>query len=256
VNRRIILDPKPRRPQLPAYTEIDHKEIREAAAAWDAAKTTLESARKDLTELEQTREAAEWRDAETAEKARAEGKAEPKRTHVAAHDRKTDEARHEFKVAQLAETRTFDELQAALDEHQIEWAQSIERDVQTLDDEWTAALNALITLHAQRSRVLAIRAQVVGEGRRAASALGFKPSQIRDLDFATGTNDRQMTGYVAVGDVFGRLADLGMPEPPAPEPVQHPPLRPNTSNLLRGQAGVEDEIAERRRFAELTARGD
>ncbi len=253
---RIILDPKPRLPQLPPYVEIDNGPIREAAAAWDAAKAALESARKDLTELELTREQSEWADAEAAENARAEGKAEPKRTHVAAHDRKTDEARHEFKVAQLAETRTFDALQAALDEGQNEWAESIERDVQTLDDEWTAALNTLIALHAQRSRVLAIRAQVVGEGRRAVSALGFKPSQIRDLDFATGTNDRQMTGYVAVGDVFGRLADLGMLEPPAPEPVQHPPLRPNVSNPLRGQGPVEAEIAERRRWAEMTAAGD
>jgi chromosome segregation ATPase len=128
-----VLEKKPRLPQLPNYVEIDHATIRDAAAAWDAAKAALESARKDLTELEQTREAAEWADAEAAEAARAEGKPEPKRSHVAAHDKKLDVARHEWKVAQLAEERTFDALQAALDEHAGEWSQTVEHDVQTLE---------------------------------------------------------------------------------------------------------------------------
>src|SRR4051794_751405 len=114
--RRIVLDRKPLRPQLPSYTEIDNGPIREAAAAWDAANATLESSRKDVIELEQTREAAEWRDAEAADRARAEGKAEPKRSHVAAHDKKLDDARHGLKVETLAEDRAFNALQGAVDE--------------------------------------------------------------------------------------------------------------------------------------------
>jgi hypothetical protein len=222
---RIVLEKKTRLPQLPNYVEIDQGVIRDAAAAWDAAKAALDSGRKDLTELEQTREAAEWRDAEAAEAARAEAKPEPKRSHVAAHDKKLDVARHEWKVAQLAEERTFDALQAALDEHHAEWAETVEHDVQSLDDDWSAAVNALVELHATRSRALAIRAMVIGE-QRGAAALGFKPSQIRGIDFASHTG--RQTGYVAAGDVLGALADLGMPEPPKPEPVQH--AAPTSSN--------------------------
>jgi hypothetical protein len=246
---RIILDQKPRRPQLPVYTEIDQKDIREAAAAWDAAKAALDSARKDLTELEQTREAAEWADAEDADRARAEGgKPEPKRSHVAAHDKKLDAARHEHKVAQLADERTFNGLQDALDEHQDEWAESVEHDVAALDDEWTAAVNALVELHATRSRALAIRAMVVGD-QRGAAALGLSPSQIRGIDFASGTG--RQTGYVAAGDVLVALAGLGMPEPVVDTaPQEHaPPVRPEGSPL-RGQGSVEQEVAERREFAQ------
>jgi len=101
--KRIVLDriPQRRNPQLPPYTEINHPVIREAAAAWDGARATLESARREVVELEQTAEQAQWADAEAAEQARAEGKAEPKRTHIAAHEKKLDAARHEAKVAEL-----------------------------------------------------------------------------------------------------------------------------------------------------------
>jgi len=244
---RIILERKPRLPQLPNYVEIDHATIREAAAAWDAAQASLDSARKDLTELEQTGDAAEWADAEAAEQARAEGKPEPKRSHVAAHDKKLDVARHEFKVAQLAEDRTFNALQAALDEHQAEWSQTVEQGVQTLDEEWAAAVNALAELHATRSRSLAIRRMVVGDQRGAAS-LALKPSQIRGIDFASGTG--RQTGYVAAEDLLGALGALGMPEPESAPPAQEHIAPKGISNPLRGQGGVEAEIAERRAFAE------
>jgi hypothetical protein len=245
---RIILDPKPRRPQLPVHTEIDHPAIREAAAAWDGAKATLEGARKDLVELEQTRDAAEWRDAEAAQEARAAGKPEPKRSHVAVHDKKLDEARHRLKVETLSETQAFNSLQDALDEHQADWGESVERAVQAVNDEWTSALEQLVEIHARRSALLAIKAMVVGGDQPSVAAMGFRSGQIRGLDFAQGAG--RQTGYVPTGDVFAGLEALGMPAPPTPEPVQH--AVPRGSNPLRGQAGVEHEIAERRRFAELT----
>jgi hypothetical protein len=237
---RIVLERKPWRPQLPPYDQIDQDEIREAAAAWDAAKASLESARRDVVELEGTREAAEWLDAEAAEKARAEGKPEPKRSHVAEHDKKLDQAQHEHRVAQLTEERTFNELQAALDEHQGEWAESIERAVKALDEQWAATVNQLTTLHAQRASVFTVRRLVVG-GQRDVGIVGFTPSQIHDIEFAPFTH--KQIGHVAVGDVLAGLADLGF-EPAVETPVERP--RPKS-----GHDPFEDEAADRRREAKL-----
>jgi hypothetical protein len=224
--KRIVLDriPQRRNPQLPPYTEIDHPLIRQAAAEWDGARTTLESSRREVVELEQTREAAEWKDAEAAEQARAEGKAEPKRTHIAAHEKKLDQARHEAKVAELAEDRAFTTLQSALDEHTAAWAQSIEVDVQELNEEWQAALAALSALHARRSRALSIRSMVVGP-TPGAGAVPFTPAQLLNVELASG--QARETAYVHTGDVLASLAALGTPEPLAePSPQQHrPPMR-------------------------------
>jgi hypothetical protein len=247
---RIILDPKPRLPQLPVYTEIDHKEIRDAAAAWDAAKVSLDESKKSLIQLEQELPQAQHEDAAADEQLRAEG-GKPKlkgRPATQRHEKAIADAAHEQRVCQLAEERTFDALQAALDEHHAEWAETVERDVAALDDDWSAAVNALVELHATRSRALVIRAMLVGD-QRGAAALGFKPSQIRGIDFQSGT--ARQIGYVGAVDVLAALADLGMP-PVVVEaaPVEHaPPGRPDGSPN-RGQGSVEAEIAERREFAQ------
>jgi hypothetical protein len=234
---------------LPPYEAISCTPICEATAGLDAAKAACLSARRDLIELEQTKEAAEWRDAEAADKARAEGKAEPKRSHVAVHDRKTDEARHEHKVATLAETRARDALQVALDEHGQTWVEEVTGSVEALRIEWQNAIEGLLALHGRFGAELSVARAVVGN-KPGVAALGFKPSQIRDIDFAVGTNNRVNTGWIATGEVLAGLADLGTPQP-EPEPFQPTPLpRGHGSSLLRGQAGVEDEIAERREFAE------
>jgi hypothetical protein len=221
--KRIVLDriPQRRNPQLPPYTEIDHPVIREAAAAWDGARSTLTSARQEVVELEQTAEQAQWADAEAAEKARAEGKAEPKRTHIAAHEKKLDQARHEAKVAELAEDRAFNDLQSALDEHTATWAASVDADVQALDDEWQNALAALTTLHERRSSALAIRSMVVGETPNA-GAVGFTAWQIMNVELASGQAHEK--GYVQTGDVLAGLAALGAPKSLGAEtPQQHRP---------------------------------
>jgi hypothetical protein len=249
----IELERKPQRPQLPDPAAIDHAVISEAAAGWNAARAALETARKDVNELELTKEAAEWKDAEAAEAARAEGKPEPKRTHVAAHDKKLDEARHEQRIATLAEQRTFDALQAAVDAHQGEWAESVERDVEALDGEWADVVDQLLNLHARRTRALAVRRLVVGGGRRTDTALGFLIGQIHEIGFASGQG-RNARGWIAAGDVLGALADLGMPEPVIePTPVQHRPPNGPLRSPNRGMAPVEEEIAERREFAEHAA---
>lgn len=234
---------------LPPYEAISCIPIREAATGLDAAKAVCLSARRDLIELEQTREAAEWRDAEAADKVRAEGKAEPKRSHVAAHDKKLDEARHERKVATLAEARALDALQAALDEHGQAWVESIDAELANLDDGWTEQIGKLIALHEKRSAVIVTRSKVCRPSVRA-GAVGFKPSEIKGLEWASGVSDRQ-TGYVEPASVFGALNELGMPAPVVErEPQQHrPPVMPN-NGPTRGLPAVEAEITERREFAE------
>jgi hypothetical protein len=222
--KRIVLDriPQRRNPQLPPYTEIDHPAIREAAAAWDGARATLESARRDVVELEQTREQAEWKDAEAAERARAEGKAEPKRTHVAAHEKKLDAARHEAKIAELAEDRAFNVLQDALDEHSGQWAETIEQETHRLADEWAEVIATVTAVHERRSRLLAIRSMVVGE-TPGAGVVGFTPSQLLNVEFASGARE---TAFVQTGDVLAALAALGASEQREDTPRQQhrPPM--------------------------------
>lgn len=243
---RIILDPKPRLPQLPPYVEIDNGPIREAAAAWDAAKAALDESKKTLVQLEQELPNAHLEDARADERLRAEGKAKLKgRPATQAAEKAIADAAHEHLVAQLGEETAFNGLQDALDKNQAEWAESVESDTQRLDAEWAEAINAIVSLHRRRVRALVIRAMVVGgDERTAVAALGLKPSQIRNLDFGEGTTDR-MTGWVDTGDVFAKLADLGMPEPPKPEPVQHPPLRPRP--MFRSDS---KEAAEQRQYRE------
>lgn len=240
------------RERLPNYTEIDHPVIREAAAAWDAAKATLETAKKDLTELEQTREQAEWADAEAAEKARAEGKAEPKRTHVAQHDKKTDEARHELKVATLAEQRAFDALQAALDAHQGEWAASIEKDVQQLDEEWQTALATLRTIHTQRARAYAIRKQVVGGKLPQVGVTPLGP-------IAQGAENGQKlrAAVVQTDALLAVLAKLGerVPEEPREEPERPEPQSRWDAEVEDRQQEYAAEAEGRRHAVEHAAAG-
>jgi hypothetical protein len=234
---------------LPAYEQISSEPIRESAARFDAARSAREQARKDLIELEQTREAAEWADAEAAEKARAEGKAEPKRSHVAVHDKKTDEVRHELKVATLAETRARDVLQAAIGEHGGAWAGEVGESVEALSAEWADTVEGLIALHGRLTAALSV-ARVVGIGTvPRIRALPFRRRQIENAEFASPQQD--VPAYVPTGDVLAALASVIEPEPDVEKtPVQHPPRRGEGSNLLRGRGDVENEIAERRAFDE------
>lgn len=234
---------------LPPYEAITCTPIREAAAGLDAAKAAKLAARRDLTELEQTREQAEWADAEAAEAARSAGKPEPKRSHAAAHDRKTDEARHELKVAELALQRAEQNLADAIEQHGDAWGDEARESVEALTGQWAAQCGELTALHAQLASALSVARTVVGENRRGAATIGLTPAQIRDIEFASGQG--RVTGYVATPDVLAALAELGMPvEPDETKPQQHrPPVMPNNSPT-RGLPAVEAEINERREFLE------
>jgi hypothetical protein len=246
---RIVLEKKPRLPQLPNYVEIDHAAIRDAAAAWDAAKAALDESKKTHTQLELELPAAHLEDARADERLRAEGARLKGRPATQAAEKAIAAAEHEELVAQLIEETAFDALQAALDGPALgEWAESVEHDVAALDEEWMAAVNGLVELHATRSRALAIRAMVLGEQAHA-EKLGFTPAQIRGIEFAS--HQARATGYVETGDVFAGLAELGMPPVVEATPVEHAsPVKRGGSPMTRGQGPVEEEIAERREFAE------
>lgn len=235
---------------LPPYEAISCTPISEAAAGLDAANAACLSAQRDLTELEQTREQAEWADAEAAEKARAEGTAEPKRSHVASHDKKLDAARHEHKVAKLAQTRARGALEAALAEHGEAWAGALTTSVEAMSAQWERVVGELIGLHGQLDAAVKV-ARVVGIGELpSVGALPFARKQIKNVEFASG--QRPAPAYVPTGDVLAALASVTEPEPDIDtSPVEHPPLgKGRGSALLRGQTGVENEIAERGAFAE------
>jgi hypothetical protein len=231
---------------LPSYEQISSEPIRETAAAFSAARAAKEQARKDLIELEQTREAAEWADAEAAEKARTEGKTEPKRSHVAEHEKKTDAARHELKVATLAETRARDALQAAVVEHGAAWAAEVAESVQALSAEWGNAVEGLVGLHGRLSAALSV-ARVVGVGKvPKVGALPFSRRQITNAEFASPQPDQP--AYVGTGAVLAALARVVQPESDADEaPAEHGQWLYG-SNPLRGRGDVENEIAEREAF--------
>jgi hypothetical protein len=230
---------------LPPYEQISSEPIREAAATLSAARSAKEQARKDLIELEQTRESAEWADAEASEQAQAEGRAEPKRTLVAAHDKKTDEARHKTKVSDLAHTRARGALEAALAEHGQAWADELATSVEAMRVEWGNVVEGLIGLHGRLSAALSV-ARVVGIGELPKiGALPFRRRQIQNADFASPQPD--VPAFVPTGDVLAALAGVLEVQPDIEKtPVQHPHLK--GASELRGQARVEDEIAERAEF--------
>jgi hypothetical protein len=235
---------------LPHYEAISCTPISEAAAGLDAAKAACLSAQRDLTELEQTREQAEWADAEAAENARAEGKAEPKRSHIAEHDKKLDVARHEHKVAELAQTRACGALEAALAEHGEAWAYALTTSIEAMKTQWERGVGELIGVHGQLGAAVKV-ARAVGIGELpSVGVLPFARKQIKNVEFASG--QRPAPAYVSLGDVLAALASVTEPEPDIdPSPVKHPPLvEGRGSALLRGQTGVESEIAERSAFAE------
>lgn len=196
--------------KLPPYEQITCAPIREAAANLDAARAALSQAKRDVKQLEQERPHAEWRDAEAAEQARAEGKSEPKRSCVVAHDRKLDQARHEEKIATLAAERARKELVAARERHGDAWGDEVDQACSELVEQWSAKLAELGTLYGELAQAFVVRRTVFGgEGPRL-GAIGVEQRQIGGLEFAMG--QRGQVGWVQVPDVLGLLADIGTPD--------------------------------------------
>lgn len=245
--RRIVLERNPigpQRAQLPPYQEISHDVIAAKAAEWDAAKAALNEVKRTEVELEQTRPQAEQADAETCEQARHEGKPDPKRTHVAAHDRKLDSARHEHRVAVIAERRAFGALQSALDEHQEAWLGEAAQLVVGLDERWQEAIADVAKLAAERQRAVRV-ARLIGSEHPRVAAIPLSRRQLAGIELLHGSPD---TAHVAVEDLLAGLADLGAPPPEEPAREPQKPIR--TQSLTESHGGQQREADERRAFNE------
>jgi hypothetical protein len=248
--RRIILEHEPlgpRRAQLPAYSEVSHDVIAAKAAEWDAAKAALNEAKRTEVELEQTRAQAEQADAEACEQARHEGKPDPKRTRVAAHDRKLDSARHEHRVAVIAEDRAFNALQSALDEHLDAWLTEVSAEVESLDERWQEAVDSVSKLHAERAHAVRV-ARMIGSEHQAVAVVPLERRQLAGIELMNGS---PTTAHVAVEHMLGGLQALGVPPEPEPEPERQKPVR--TQGLAESHGGAQREMQERRRFNEHMA---
>lgn len=237
---------------LPPYESISCEPIRQAAAEHNAARSAKEQARKDLIELEQTREAAEWRDAEAAEQAQAEGKPEPKRSHVAAHDKQTDAARHGAKVAELAHTRARGALEAALAEHGEAWASELTSSIEQMSAEWGNALTELIDLHTRLAGALSVARRVGIGDLPNIDALAFSRRQIQNAEFASPQPN--VPAYIPAGDVLAALATVIEVAEPGAEKTNVagavPLRRIRMLSPNAGQRGTDDEMESRRAFTE------
>lgn len=230
------------------YEAISCEPIRRAAAALSAAKAAAHEARKTHVQLTQELPNAHLEDARADELARAEGKPKLKgRPATQAAEKAIDDAEHEQRVSVLAAQRAKRELATAIDEHGNTWAAEVADATGALRADWQTSIGELIGLYGRLSAALSV-AHVVGADVPGMAAVRFRARQIDELEIASGQHDPH--GLISTGDVLAGLADLGTPEPEhEPEPVQRTRAGAG-SDLLRGQAGVEAEIAERRQFAE------
>ena len=229
------------------YEAISHEAIRDAVAALDAARATADEAKKTHVQLEQELPNAQQQDAAADERLRAEGKPKLKgRPATQAAEKGIADAEHERRVCELAVDRARSELAAALDEHGAAWTAEVDADVQTMTVEWQNTVEGLSALHSRFVESLRIARVVgIGVGPRIGT-VPFERRAIENVEFAAG--QPKMPAYIAMGEVLAALIGVVEPEPPEPEPVEHPPLK--GVNPLHGRRDVEREIAERREFAE------
>jgi hypothetical protein len=190
---------------LPAPAAISHAGISTAAEAFDAARLHAQQAKKDLTELEQTRESAEWKDAEAVDQAQAAGKPAPKLTAVIAHDKLTDKAKLDLKVATLAEARTRSALRAALDTCGDAYLAEVEKQASGLDASWDNAVKNLVKLHAEHRRATDT-ARKLGSDRLPVEKGSLRLPQLGGITVAHGASE---VAYVYASDLIGALGELG-----------------------------------------------
>ena len=200
-----------------------------------------EERRKDVTELENTLSQSEWADAEAEEAAIAASKPAPKtRANTQRHLKAIADAKHRHRVCQIATERRHRELLAALEAHGADWKAETAGTVGEFDAKWSEAVSSLVKLHGERSQAVRIT-KAIGVEHASIGALGFARRQVQGVEYASGQGNAK--GWIAIEDVLAGLADLGQPEPPAPEPVQHPPLKP-----MQNRSGREQ--TEQREFLE------
>jgi hypothetical protein len=226
--------------QLPPYEQISHAKIAEAAAAFDAAKATRLQAKRDLVELEQTREQALWADAEADENARAEGKAAKRtHTHTQEHDKRTEAAEHEHRVAHLAVDRKRADLEAAVAEWGDEWQQECEQYVAKLDQSYDSMIPALMKLTSERLRAVRVLRQI-GGSHPPVDAIWLAQRQLGGVQFASGGPKE---ARVDLGDVFAELIELGHEKAPEPPREKAKPIQVRPIDI-----GVDREVEQRKEY--------
>src|SRR6266566_8956680 len=158
---------------LPPYQQITCTPISEAAAALSAAKTDLDTAKKDHVQAEQELPAAEWRDAEAEASALEAGKPAPKtEVHTVRHVALLRALAKKVKVATLRLNTAHDALGAALDEHGDAYRAEAEGLASELENQWRDLIGKAVELHAAYSRANSI-ARKVGSERLVVSAIGL-----------------------------------------------------------------------------------
>jgi hypothetical protein len=230
------------------YEAISNEPIRDAAAAYSAARAAADEAKKTHVQLEQELPNAHQEDAAADERLRAEGKPKLKgRPATQAAERGVADAAHEHRVAELALTRARGALEAALAEHGQAWADELTTSVEAMCVEWGNSVEGLIALHAQLAGALSVARRVMqtAELPRIA-ALGFERRAVEGVEFASPQPRRP--AFIQTTTVLDALARAIKVEPDVePEPVVHPPWK-GTGSLNRGQANVDEEIEQRRAF--------
>lgn len=234
---------------LPACEQITNELVRDAAAAFSAARAAADEAKKTCVQLEQELPNAQQEDARADELLRSEGKAPLKgRPATQAAEKGIAAAAHEQRVAELALDRARNELVAALDQHGDVWRGEVAEQVVAMTGQWQAVTGELIDLHGRLTASLRIARNVgVGDLPAGIGALPFERRQIDNCEFVSG--QPKVPAFISTGDVLAALAGaVALPEAP-PEPVEHGPL-PRRSSPLADHAGVRREIDERNAFAE------
>ncbi len=194
-----------------------HKPIAEAIAAHEAAQADHLAKRRDVTQLEQERPAAEWKQANAISEARAAGKPDPKSSFVDEHDRLIDKARMELKVATLAERRAEAALADAHTEHGAAYRTEVETLAARLDKRWDEATAALSKLHAERRAAVSTARQLGSEHPPFRGIpVDVRREMVDAIELPSGAN---RVGHVPVETVLAKLSLVGTSQA-EPEPVR------------------------------------
>ncbi len=201
--RRIILDRDDKfraRPQVPPYQEITHEAIAAKGAGYDAAKTALAESKRSLVEAQQELPQSQWKDAEAAETARAEGKPELKtRTHTQQHEKRIADLEHEQRVSSSQSSARLMPTSRARSAPVRVGRADRARDCRTGRGVERCSRRADLALRAAQTDNRDPRA---GDRRR--------PPRRADRSLSLA---QAQSRSIAVGDLLAALTDVGMPEP-------------------------------------------
>jgi len=202
---------------LPPYEAITCEPLRDAAAAFSAAKSEANARKRDTAALEQERPAVEWAQAEAIEAAQNAGKPAPKRDLLVEHDKKIDTAKMAEKVAIVALKRRTQELEEAVAQHGPAWGKEVAARNVELDEQWSTLMGVVETLHRERASARKM-VRAIGGNQLHVASLSFRQRQLVDIELAKGS---QNVARVWLADVLAGLRELGLEKQPESKPVAY-----------------------------------